>query len=220
MVIISLISVILFFSLVGIWKLFDHFRKFNYNEQLFKNVGWIAEKKNIMRCYGGRVNLRNSGLISYIFQQQKKLAIPEDLRINYSNENEKANAEEILNIHKSKILIDYFSDDLTTNKNIFKLNSLEYYFYSLFCFICSELEEYKNYQDKIYLDKEYTDKTNFKCKLTDYGRVYYKLYLITCMFVEKNEKTRKLFEYINPELKSQIMEHLRTNEVTFWSYRP
>lgn len=196
---------------MGIWKLFDHFRKFNYNEQLFKNVGWIAEKDCLSVCYSGRVRLRDHDLISYIFQEQQNLAIPEDLRIDCSNKSEKASIEKILTNHKNKTMTNYFSDFLVGNKKICKLNSLEYYFYSLYCFIHKELNEYK-YQDEIYMDKEYTDKTHFKCKLTDYGRAYYKLYLITCMFVEKNEKTRKLFEHINPKLKSQIMEYLRANK--------
>lgn len=216
----ALIPCLLFFTFLCSWRLFDYFKKSYMNNNMFKKVGWIAEKDCHMICYSDNVRLRDSDLISYIIKEQSNLEIPKDLYIDYSNETEKKNAEEILNIHKADVIKSYFCDFLTKSKNVCKLNSNEYYFYSLNCFIHKELNEYKHHQDKIYSDKEYTDKTHFTCQLTDYGRTFYKLYLITLIYTEKNENIKKLFEYINPKLKMNIMEHLKTNEISFWTYRP
>ena len=215
----SLICVLIFFALLGGWKLFDHLKNLNRNENMYKKIGWIIEKEQHNRCYSERVRLRDMDLLSYLFDAQNNLKIPKDLCIDYSSEIEKAAAEEILNSHKKDVLIKYFSDDLSINKKICRLDSLEYYFFSLYCFIYNELKEYK-YQDKIYADKENTDKTHFSCQLTEYGRTYYKLYLITNMYIVNNEKTSSLFEYIDPKLKNHIMEYLRTNTIQFWTYRP
>lgn len=213
----SWIGILLFFAFLGGWKLVDHLKKSNLNENMFKKIGWIAEQYN--HNISERVKLRDMELLSYLIEEQVNLEIPEDLRIDCSHESEKTDAEKILNSHKTEVIKNYFSDFLNINKKICKLNSLEYYFYSLYCFVYKELKEYK-YQDKIYRDTKYTDKTHFNCQLTDYGRTYYKLYLITNMYIIKNEKIRSLFEYIDPNLKDQIIDHLQTNEVSFYRYRP
>ena len=213
------VSAIVPIFLISGWIIFDKTRNLYQCQNLFQKVGWIAEKEYRTVCYSDSVRLRNMELISYIAEEQQSLSINENLRIDFSNEAERKNIEEILNLHKADVIKSYFHGFLSKSKNICKLNAKEYYFYSLYCFIYKELKEYK-YQDEIYKDKEYTDKTHFNCKLTDYGRAYYKLYLITQMFVENNERTKKLFEYINPKLRNQIADYLNKNEVGFWSYRP
>ena len=211
----TLITLIIIFA----WRLFEYLKKLQRNQDMFKKVGWIAEKECNTMCYSDSVRLRDMELISYIMEEQKKLNLPKRFCLDYSNDNEKKDAEEILNLHKNDVIKSYFHGLLTISKNIYKLSSLEYYFYSLYCFIYKELDEHK-YQDKKYTNEEYTDKTYFSCQLTDYGRTYYKLYLITFMFIEKNEKTRKLFKYINHEHKQHIAKNLDKNEVQFWTYRP
>lgn len=215
-----LIFCIAFFLLLAVWKEFDHIKKLRQQQNLFQKIGWIAEKDNRNMVYSEFVRLRDYDLLSYIIEEQHNLNIPKQFCIDYSNETQKKYAEEILNLHKDDVIKLYFSDFLTKSKNICKLNSLEYYFYSLYCFIYKELKEYRHYQDKIYFGEKYTDNTHFSCKLTDFGRTYYKLYLISLMFIEGNEHTRKLFEYIDPKLKNRLMGYLENNEVVFWSYRP
>ncbi|MBE7053427.1 MAG: hypothetical protein E7391_04040 [Ruminococcaceae bacterium] len=216
----STLLCIVFFAFLGGWRFYEHLKKLHYNQNMFKKVGWIAEKENITMYYDSSVDLRNEELLYYIMQEQSNSNLSKEFRVNFANDSEKKYAEEILEYHRKSVIKSYFSNFLTKTKNICKLNSLEYYLYSLYNFICDELNEYKHNQDKIYENKEWLDETYFTCQLTDYGRTYYKLYLITHLFIIKNEKTRLLFEYINPEQKNNIMKYLQNNEVKFWSYRP
>lgn len=214
-VITALVPIMFFFFIWFIPRCKDYI----YKADLYKKIGWIAEKSHPMNYYKD-VDLRNEELVYYIMQEQRRLSIPEQLRIDFSNESEKKDAEEILTLHKNDVIKSYFSGFLSKSKNICKLNSIEYYFYSLYSFIDNELNEYKSYQDEIYGDKEYLEKNYFRCTLTDFGRIYYKLYLISLLYIEKNKRTRMLYEYINPEHKDHITEYIEKNEVVFWRYRP
>lgn len=189
----NLFCVLLFFALLGGWKLFDHFKKLSRNENLFKKVGWIAEKESYSVCYSDRVKLRDKDLLSYLIEEQSELDIPKQYRIDFSNNSEIKNVEEILKFHKNKVVESYFQDCLSNSRKICQLKPLEYYFFSLYCFLYKEVDK---------------GNSSFKWNLTDYGRAFFKLYLITNIFVEKNENTRKLFEYINPNLKNITMNHL------------
>lgn len=184
---------------------------------MFEKIAWIVEKKSNMWC--NNVHLRNEDLITYFYEEQIKLYIPENLRLDYSNEIEKADAEKILEAHRNHVINLYFSDTLIKDKNKYKLSSFEYYMFSLFNFLQPEINEHRDYnKDKIYsfksLDKPYSYYT-----LTNYGRAYYKLYLITLMFIEKNENTNDLYKYIDSKHKNNIMENLKKNEVSFVSLR-
>ena len=189
----NMACVLIGFALLGGWRLFDHFKKLSRSENIFKKVGWIVEKESYSVCYSDRVNLRDKDLISYLIEEQSKLNIPKQHRIDFSNNSEIKNVEEILKFHKNKVVESYFQDFLSTSRNICKLKPLEYYFFLLYCFLYKEVDK---------------GNSSFKWNLTDYGRAFFKLYLITNIFVESNENTRKLFEYINPNLKVLTMEHL------------
>ena len=196
------------------WQLFVHIKKFYLSKDMFKKIGWIVIKENNMRCYSNNVRLRSKELISYFYEEQRNLNIPDNLQLDYSNEVEKVDAEKILEAHRNHVIKSYFSDDLIKNKNIYSLNSLEYYMYSLHCFLHPEITKHRDNRDKIYSFKS-ADKPYSHYTLTDYGRTYYKLYLITLMFLEKNEKTQKLFEYIDPKHKNHIIDDLQNNETSF-----
>ena len=211
---ITLIEVALSFAVVSaIWLLgkgIPTYKENKYRLDLYEKVGWIAEKEN--HWYGCCNHLRMSDLSYYIMQEQNDLNISEEFRIDYNNENEKKNIEDILEGLKNEVIKDYFYDKLAKSKLVYKCTSLEYFMYRLYLFIDYNLENYEYIkEEKIYKDREYTDKTRFNCQLTEYGRVYYKLYLITLLFIEKHEAARKLFKYINPKLKDNIMGYLKNN---------
>jgi hypothetical protein len=126
-------------------------------------------------------------------EEQNKLKLSKEFCIDFSNESEKKNVEEILNFHKSKVVESYFHGFLSKSRKVCQLTSLEYYFFSLYCFLYKEVDK---------------GNSSFKWDLNDYGKAFFKLYLITNIFVESNENTRKLFDYINPNLKKLTMEHL------------
>lgn len=176
---------------LGMW-IIPAYKENKYRRDLYKKVGWIAEKEKTTVAYGGNVSLRSEDLIYYIMQQQIELDIPKQYCIDFSNISEKKNVEVILNCHKNKVVESYFHDFLSKSRKVCQLKSLEYYFFSLYCFFYNE----------------HKDESNFRWSLNDYGRAYCKLYLITTMFVESNEKIKNLFEYINPNLKKITMEHL------------
>lgn len=185
----TLITLIIIFA----WRLFEYLKKLHRNQDMFKKVGWIAEKECNTMCYSDSVSLRDMELISYIAEEQSELNIPKQYRIDFSNKSEMKNVEEILNFHKNKVVESYFHDFISKSRKICQLKPLEYYFFSLYCFLYKEVDK---------------GNSSFKWDLTDCGRAFFKLYLITNIFVESNENTRKLFEYINPNLKKLTMEHI------------
>ena len=196
-------------------KTIEYCIKSSRRENLYKKVGWIAEKEKRIYAYKD-VDLRDEELIYYVMQQQMKMSIPKEFCIDFTNEDEKACIDKILNIHKDYVTEMYFSNFLSLSKNICKLTSEEYYMYSLYNFLYHNLDErdlkYLGYD--IYKFKE-QNKPYSTYTLTDEGRASYKIYLITLMFTETHERTRNLFEYINPETKKHIMDYLKTNEVEF-----
>ena len=169
-------------------------------------------------CYHDSVSLRNDELISHVFEAQRKLKIPKELCIDYSNEVEKANVIELLNLHKADVIKSYFHGFLAKSKNICSLSSLEYYFYSLFEYLEKHSKSHSLLSDKIYKFKDVEGSYSYY-DLTEFGRAFYKLYYLSTLFIEKNERVRKLFEYINPDMKNWFMNYLKNNEISFCSYR-
>lgn len=210
---------LLFCVFLGGWRLFEHLKKHQRNQNIFKKVGWIAEKDNFTICYSSSVQLRDEDLIYYIMNEQAKLNLPEKFCLDNTNETEKKYAEEILNLHKNDVVKSYFCDFLTKSKNICNLNSLEYYMFSLNDYLHknSNVDSYYG-RTKIYKFKS-SDAPYSYYSLTDFGRTFFKLYLITNLFIQNNENTRKLYEHIDPNHKSHIMDYLEKNEVSFVSFK-
>ncbi len=210
-VLIGVIWCLLFSAFIVGWKVFDNLKELYSRNNIFQKVGWIAERCNNAFVYKDSVALRDKELVSYIIQEQNNMKIPKDYHLDYSNETEKINVDEILELHKNDVIKSYFHDFIKRDKVFCNLNSLEYYMFSLTCFLQQKLKG----NDKIYTKREYTDESNYYRMLTDYGIAYYKLYLITTMFCRGNDKIKMLVGGINTNV---IMEHLKNNKVEFWSY--
>ena len=210
----TLLVVLLFITVAIVFKAADYCIKSSRRENMYKKVGWIAEKKNPMYHYKN-VNLRYNELTYYIMRQQAELSLPKEFCIDFTNEDEKMCVEKILDIHKDYVVKMYFSDFLPDGKLVCKLTQEEYYIYSLYDFLYHNLDERDlRYLGDIYKFKE-KDKPYSTYTLTEVGRTSYKIYLIALMFIESHEKTKNLFKYINPNLKAHIMDYLKTNEITF-----
>ena len=183
-----------------------HKYKLDEKQNLHEKVAWISK-----RYYGHLCppHLRDRELYKYIEVEQRVQNIPPQYRIDFSNETEKECLKQILNKHKSHVVEYYFYDRLKT-KDIYNLKSLEYYFFSLSCFVFDKLSNFKD--DDIYEKEVRISSHEFRYQLSEYGRVYYKLELIVQSYVENNNKVRKLFEYIDKKRKNIIMEILDTNE--------
>ena len=160
---------------------------------MYKKIGWIAEKDKCTSAYSEDVSLRSEDLIYYIMEQQGESDIPKQYRIDFTNKSEIKNVEEILNTHRNNVVESYFHGFLSKSRKICKLEPLEYYFFSLYCFLYKEIDK---------------GHSSFEWNLNDNGRAFFKLYLITNIFVESNEKVKKLFNYINPNIKKLTMEHI------------
>lgn len=192
-----------------------HKHKLDEKQSLHNKVAWIAERKK----YGEfSSNLRDSELVEYIRFENTNQNVPQQYRIDFSNETEKEYLSKILDKHKEHTIEKYFCNRLKETEDICQLKSLEYYFFSLHCFVYDNTSSYKDTES--YCKKEYISDWQFKCQLSEYGRVYYKLELITRAYIENNEQVQKLFGYIDKERQNHIMETLDKNEVSFLSYRP
>ena len=188
------IIVIVLFIVCSIgWKVFDDLNKLYQIQNIYKKVGWIAEKEKSTVAYKD-ASLRSEDLIYYIMQYQRKLDTPKQYCIDFTSRSEVKNIEEILDYHKNKTVERYFHGFLSKSRKICKLTPLEYYFYSLYCFLYEEIEGAYS--------------SSFKWCSNDNGISYFKLYLIANIFVENNENTKKLFDYINPNFKKITMEHI------------
>lgn len=208
-------------NLAGIFSLswlcfcayFYHKLKLDERRNMHEKVAWISDIyyfPNGMRP----PHLRDWKLHEYIEIEQRNQQIPLHYRIDFSNEIEKEHLNKILNKHKEHVIEYYFCNRLKETKDIYELKSLEYYFFSLHCFVYDNLCYYKD--NDAYEKKEYISDWQFKSQLTEYGRVYYKLELITHSYIECNAKVQNLFEHINKERKNLIMETLNKNEVSNW----
>ena len=109
----ALISFIIFLGGILGWKLFDYFIKLYRNQNMYKKVGWIAEKDRHNICYSEFVRLRDYDLLSYIIKEQNKLNLSKEFCIDISNKSEKKNVEEILNTHRKNVIESYFHNTLS-----------------------------------------------------------------------------------------------------------
>lgn len=186
---------------------------------------WIYHKEKLDDCRNLYIKVAsifneqpyNNSLIDIeIIQNNEDLQ--ELYRIDFSNESEIEDYKKILGAHKKHILEDYFSGRLLASKDIYNLNVSEYYFFSLNSFIGNKLSAYSD--EGMYSSKEYVSEYKFKCQLTNYGKAYYKLYLITNSYLQNNKNIQKLYKYVDNEKGKHIMECLDKNEVHFLEYRP
>lgn len=208
------IALILF---IVAWKTFEQLNKLSQQQDLYKKVAWIAERRSYC-LHSSSLDLRDFDLTEYIEIEQRSQNIPQQYCIDFSNKTEKDYLNQILNKHKQNVIHSYFVGDLKESKDIYRLKSNEYYFFSLHCFIYDILSSYKD--NGMYENTECISEWKFKCQLTEYSRVYYKLELITRSYIESNKQIQKLFEYIDKARKDLIVETLENNEVVFLSYRP
>jgi hypothetical protein len=194
-VVISLVSLIL--CLLNFYII-----KIDYKQDLHHKVTWIAQKENSRRC---------NSLINYIWVEQEAQNLPEQYRINFLNEEEKEYLSSILNTHKEYVIKQYLHNNLRITTNLYRLKDLEYYFFSLYNFIDDKLTKDDFYENH----REYVSEHWYTQKLTDYGKVYYKLLLIIKLYIEANENVRKLYNYLgNPT--EYIMEIIENNEEKFY----
>lgn len=209
----SVITIIVFISI----PIIGYFKKCILNYSLYKKVGWIIvpwRERNLP-------SRDTTSLLDEIIYKQQDLKIPKEFRLALrDNEIEIKHTKEILEDFKKYISEQYFGGFLSNTIKIRNLHADWYFMYSLYEF-SEEHAKYDNckLRDKIY-KYESTDGSYHTYSLTDYGRTFYKLYLISLLYVENNCYTRKLYEYIDTKLKEHIKSHLDSNEVTFWSYRP
>ena len=175
--------------------------KIDYKQDLHNKVTWIAQKENSRRC---------NSLINYIWVEQEAQNLPEQYRINFLNEEEKEYLSSILNAHKEYVVKQYLHNNLRTTTDFYRLKDLEYYFFSLYNFIGDKLTKDDFYENH----REYVSEHRYTQKLTEYGKVYYKLLLIIRLYIKANENVLKLFHYLgNPT--EYIMEIIENNEVVF-----
>lgn len=174
-------------------------------QNIYRKISWIYDKNSYTN--------RGLNLYEYIEIEQSNLKIPQQHCIDFSNEFEKESLSQILNEHKDQVVKNYFCNRLKEGTNIYNLSSLEYYFLSLYCFVDEKPSYYDN---KAYEKREKISDYTFKCQLTEYGRVYYKLKLITQSYIENNKQVQNLFNYIDKEKRNRLAEALDKNEVIFY----
>ena len=193
-----------------------------YRKDYYRKIGWITQKEKLGRFYNPTVNLRDEDLLYYIKKQEDKLKISESYRIDSSSEQVKKDIDEILKVFQNDKLEDYFSDLLKKERRFLKLTSLEYFMFSLGCFLSSFVaidyydRNHPEFKDKIYSSREYTDNSNFNEHLTDFGITCYKLLLITQVFLQKNEKFKKFDLRLDSDYTMSIIDRKKAG---FWSYR-
>ena len=226
--ILLLYSLLLFFFFFHLPNLQQLYRGKNITEK----VRWIASKQTEQPkyndYYGGEnlnyyLNVNNDEFSSYTIKGTKinrsPLTISKEYQIDFDSAQEKLYVSEILESFKKHKIDNFFRENKHSlsgkHKAIYKMRDLDYFMFSLLCYLenCVKYDSY-DFRDKIYEKEDWFDKSYFKCKLTDCGRVYYKIYLIASMYCENSDFTKPLI--LIPQ-SSNIMENLRKNEVVFWN---
>ena len=203
-------------SVVLLIPIVAYLKKRVLNYSLFKKVGWIIapfRERNLPD--------RFNSLLDELVYKQQDLELPQEFRLELrDNKTEIEYTKEILEFFKQDISEKYFGGYLSNTQKIRNLHEDWYFMYRLFEFFY-EYAKYDNpkIRDKIY-KYESTDGSYHTHSLTDYGKTFYKLYLISLLYVENNPYTRKLYKYIDPKHKQYLKSYITSNKVTFWSYRP
>lgn len=194
---------------LGICNWNGYIAKYDYKKDLYLKVAWIVEKGS---GTFPPAHLRDFKLVQYIEFEQREQNTPEQVRVDFSNETEMKYLAQILNDHKKHVIKQYFYNCLKTSEDFYKLNNLQYYFFSLKCFLSNNFcmdNVYDGYGENV-------SEHEYKRKLSEYGRVYYKLLLIVRLYVEADEPVRKLHNYINEEETFRIMKIIENNEEHFY----
>ena len=159
------------------------------------------------------IYLRGLPLESYITNEQAKLDIPDKFKINYSNESEMKNLKKLLSLYKENVIDKYFRGFLSNSKKLCSLPSSMYFIVSLFDYLGKQLSTDKSTIKFEVYDYKNNDGSYSFYTLTEFGRVCYKLYLITAIYIKNNPSTD--FVHVDTQLKDCITEYLEKNEVAF-----
>lgn len=176
-------------------------------QNIYRKISWIYDKNSYTN--------RGLNLYEYIEIEQNNQGVPHKYHIDFSSETEKLYLSQILNDFKEQSIESYFCNRLRETKAIYNLSPLEYYFFSLYCFVERNLSY--GHTSKLYEKKECISDYEFRCQLTEYGKTHYKLALIAISYIQNNKQTQKLFNYIDSKRFSKVLDQ---NETIFLSYRP
>jgi hypothetical protein len=218
-------------TLLGFF-LFDHMQKLHKTKNILAKVQWIASKSTSKPeydgCYGDN-NLTFYIKNTTVYAKHRKgiklydipYKIPEECLIDFSDEQEQLHVETILSSFKMYKIDNFFRIDERSLNNIdkfiYKMRDESYFMFSLICYIenCVKYDSY-DFRDKVYEKREDVEPPYFKCKLTPFGRVCYKLYLIASIYCENTYDTQPL---INSPYTKNIIGDLKKNEAMFWTIR-
>lgn len=195
---------------------------------IFEKVKWIVDRSphkfvryiiNENLLYYIRENVAYT--VKKIKVNKIKFTIPEEYRINYSNKQETSYVSEILEMYTKHEIECFFNETKESlskkEKQLYKMRNETYFMYTFFCFLrdCTNIDS-QTFGDKIYECK--SSITPQHCyNLTEFGRVCYKLYLITFMSCVNSDNAKSL---ITESQLDYIMKCLEKNEVCFEKYRP
>ena len=135
-------------------------------------VRWIATKT---------ITGRDEELFEYIEEEQYKLKIEDGYCIDFSRE--KDTVCEMLEAHRQSMIELFFYNSLKTEKALYNLNHLEYYMWSLCCFLETNSSD------------------------TPYCVTRYKLYYVVSLFCANNENIKPLFAN-HTNILNNIKKHI------------
>ena len=204
--IVAILAFVLFY-------VFYNLHKYIKAENLYKKMKWICEKSTKKRkC------IDSDNLLYYLNDQTFELKIPNNYQLLFGT-TEIAYASVILERFRKSKLDSLFRHDInsltTWDKEWYKLSDLDYFMLSLFGY----LEENAKCSSYYYSNKIYkwnmikSNSTYDYYYLTNFGRVYFKIYLITAIYCENNTNTKTFI--CNPQSR-HIKSYLDTNEIAFW----
>ena len=140
-----------------------------YTNDIEDKVRWI-----VIKSFSGTIGnhrtsktVRDMELFEYIEEEQYRLNVDDKYRIDFSTE--KNRVCEILETHRQMMIESYFFNSLKQDKAQYNLDYLEYYMWSLCCFLGNNLAK------------------------TDHGITYYKLYYVVSRFCENNKNIKQFF---------------------------
>lgn len=153
-----------------------------YKHDLKTKVSWIATKEH-----------RYDDLDTFIAEAQYELKIEGKSQIDFSTE--KDYICDILEIHKQEVIESYFRDALNTGKNIYRLDSLEYYMWSLWKFLERDLNcSFRlNLLGEDMYNRLPDDGNSTTYVFSQNGAAYLKLYYVVSLFCVNNDNIKHFF---------------------------
>lgn len=177
--------------------------------------------KKVAACVSQNIG-GHSSLGASIASIQYELQIPDQYKLTHSDENA---TNKIFRCYIRNLSLQFAKDELNHTRYITRMREEEYFMFSLHCYLKKHEADTSFADEPLYISESkktinklgwgYRTVYEEEGKLTEFGRTYVKLQLISLTYCQKNERINKDNDFHGCD---GLKELLDTNEVSFSRY--